>query len=63
LFSIYLDSQQSEKEMFDTVVHELLHVVCAMATFKPRLSGALEESRVRQAAKSVVNILTGQDKR
>ena len=59
VFSVFLDKTQSEKEMLNTIIHELLHVVCAIATVKPRLSPGKEEARIRMAADEVISVLTG----
>jgi hypothetical protein len=58
IFQVYLNAKQGPVSMLDTLIHELLHVVCGIATFKPALKNATEEARVRKAATAVIKILT-----
>lgn len=58
IYTVYLRHNQTEENMFDTLVHELLHVAVNIATFKPRMSKKVEESRVRLATVAAINALT-----
>ena len=59
VFRVFLNAKQSPKDMFDTLIHELLHFVCAVSIFRPRMNHVREEARVRMAAKLAGNALRG----
>lgn len=54
---IFLNKLQSQEQMFDTIIHELLHFVCAISTFRPRLRRKTEEARVRVATEAAKKAL------
>jgi Zn-dependent peptidase ImmA (M78 family) len=59
VFYIFLNKQQSQNEWFDTLIHELLHFVCSIQPFKPRMTEKAEEKRVELATRAAIDTLRG----
>jgi Zn-dependent peptidase ImmA (M78 family) len=54
---IFLNQKQTDEQMVDTLIHELLHFVCSITTFKPKISLKVEEARVRAATTAAIKVL------
>jgi Zn-dependent peptidase ImmA (M78 family) len=54
---IFLNVRQSREQMFDTIIHELMHFVCGITRFTPALRHKTEEARVRLATEAAKNAL------